>query len=133
MKLLGNLKHIINEIASINDLQDSIKKKKLVIIYYDGKDNGGKGLRTIEPVCLGYSKKGNLVLRAWEREGASYSEKNENNILPGWRLFRLDKIFTLSPTMDNFYEMRPNYNPNGDKSMTRVLVNAKFNNEENIT
>jgi predicted DNA-binding transcriptional regulator YafY len=133
VKLLGNLKHIINEIASINDLQDSIKKKKLVIIYYDGKDNGGKGLRTIEPVCLGYSKKGNLVLRAWEREGASYSEKNENNILPGWRLFRLDKIFTLSPTMDNFYEMRPNYNPNGDKSMTRVLVNAKFNNEENIT
>lgn len=133
MKLLGNLKHIINEIASINDLQDSIKKKKLVIIYYDGKDNGGKGLRTIEPVCLGYSKKGNLVLRAWEREGASYSEKNENNILPGWRLFRLDKIFTLSPTMDNFYEMRPYYNPNGDKSMTRVLVNAKFNNEENIT
>ena len=133
MKLLGNLKHIINEIASINDLQDSIKKKKLVIIYYDGKDNGGKGLRTVEPVCLGYSKKGNLVLRAWEREGASYSEKNENNILPGWRLFRLDKIFTLSPTMDNFYEMRPNYNPNGDKSMTRVLVIAKFNNEENIT
>ena len=129
MKLLDNLKHIINEIASINDLQDSIKKKKLVIIYYDGKDNGGKGLRTIEPVCLGYSKKDNLVLRAWEREGASYSEKNENNILPGWRLFRVDKIFTLSPTMDNFYEMRPNYNPNGDKTMTRVLVNAVFDNE----
>lgn len=129
MKLLDNLKHIINEIASINDLQDSIKKKKLVIIYYDGKDNGGKGLRTIEPVCLGYSKKDNLVLRAWEREGASYSEKNENNILPGWRLFRVDKIFTLSPTMDNFNEMRPNYNPNGDKSMTRVLVNAVFDNE----
>ncbi len=129
MKLLDNLKHIINEIASINDLQDSIKKKKLVIIYYDGKDNGGKGLRTIEPVCLGYSKKDNLVLRAWEREGASYSEKNENNILPGWRLFRVDKIFTLSPTMDNFNEMRPYYNPNGDKSMTRVLVNAVFDNE----
>jgi predicted DNA-binding transcriptional regulator YafY len=129
VKLLDNLKHIINEIASINDLQDSIKKKKLVIIYYDGKDNGGKGLRTIEPVCLGYSKKDNLVLRAWEREGASYSEKNENNILPGWRLFRVDKIFTLSPTMDNFNEMRPNYNPNGDKSMTRVLVNAVFDNE----
>jgi predicted DNA-binding transcriptional regulator YafY len=129
VKLLDNLKHIINEIASINDLQDSIKKKKLVIIYYDGKDNGGKGLRTIEPVCLGYSKKDNLVLRAWEREGASYSEKNENNILPGWRLFRVDKIFTLSPTMDNFNEMRPYYNPNGDKSMTRVLVNAVFDNE----
>ncbi len=128
MKLLGNLKHIISEIASVSDIQDSIKKKKIVIIYYDGEDNGGKGLRTIEPVCLGYSKKGNLVVRAWEREGASWSERNENNVLPGWRLFRLDKIFTLTPTMDNFYEMRPNYNPNGDKSMTRILVNAVFNN-----
>jgi predicted DNA-binding transcriptional regulator YafY len=128
VKLLGNLKHIISEIASVSDIQDSIKKKKIVIIYYDGEDNGGKGLRTIEPVCLGYSKKGNLVVRAWEREGASWSERNENNVLPGWRLFRLDKIFTLTPTMDNFYEMRPNYNPNGDKSMTRILVNAVFNN-----
>jgi len=133
MKLLSSLKNLLIEAASIDDVRDSISNKRVCIIYYDGNDNGGKGYRLIEPVCLGFSKKGNLVLRAWEREGASYSEKNENNILPGWRLFRLDKIFTLSPTMDNFYEMRPNYNPNGDKSMTRVLVNAKFNNEENIT
>lgn len=132
MKLVNNLKHIISEIAAVSDLQDSIKKRKVVVIYYNGRDNGGKGLRTIEPVCLGYSKKGNMVLRAWERDGASYSESNENNILPGWRLFRVDKIFTFSPTDDNFFEMRPNYNPNGDKSMERVLVNANFNNEDNI-
>lgn len=133
MKLIKNLKYIINEVAAISDVQDSIKKRKIVTIYYDGKDNGGRGFRTIEPVCLGYSKKGNVVLRAWEREGASWSEKNENNILPGWRLFRLDKIFTFSPTMDNFNEVRPNYNQNGDRSMTRVLVNAKFDNEDNLT
>jgi predicted DNA-binding transcriptional regulator YafY len=132
MKLVNNLKHIISEIAAVSDLQDSIKKKKVVVIYYNGRDNGGKGLRIIEPVCLGYSKKGNMVLRAWEREGVSYSDRNENNYLPGWRLFRIDKIFTFSPTDDNFFEMRPNYNPNGDKSMERVLVNANFNNEDNI-
>ena len=34
--------------------------------------------------------------------------------------------------MDNFTEVRPLYNPNGDRSMIQVLVNAKFNNEENI-
>jgi hypothetical protein len=28
--------------------------------------------------------------------------------------------------MDKFVEVRPGYNPNGDKSMTRVLINAKF-------
>ena len=133
MKLLNSLSGLITEVAALDQVQDSIRKKQVIVIYYDGKDNGGKGHRTIEPVCLGYSKKGNLVLRAWEREGSSWSAQNKGNILPGWRLFRLDKIFTYRPTMDNFYTMRPKYNPNGDKSMERVVINAKFDNEENIT
>lgn len=133
MKLITSLKSLISEAASLGDVQDSIKKKKVIVIYYDGNDNGGKGYRTIEPVCLGYSKRGNLVLRAWESEGSSWSAKNKGNFLPGWRLFRLDKIFTYQPTMDNFVDMRPNYNPNGDRSMERVLINAKFDNIDNLT
>ena len=133
MKLISTLKSLLNEAASLSDVQNSIRNKKVMIIYYDGDDNGGKGYRTIEPVCLGYSKKGNLVLRAWETEGSSWSSKNKNNFLPGWRFFRLDKIFTYKPTMDNFTEVRPNYNPNGDRSMSRVIINAKFGDEENIT
>jgi len=35
--------------------------------------------------------------------------------------------------MDNFIDMRPNYNPNGDRSMERVLINAKFDNVDNLT
>jgi predicted DNA-binding transcriptional regulator YafY len=127
MKLLNSLKTLLNEAVSNNEVKDSIRKKKVVNIYYNGRDNGGKGYRTIEPVCLGVSKKGKLVLRAWEREGSSYSAQNEGNILPGWRLFRLDKIFTYTPTLDNFTEARPLYNPNGDKSMITVYLNAKFN------
>jgi predicted DNA-binding transcriptional regulator YafY len=133
MKLLNNLTGLITEIAAIGDITDAVKSKKVITIYYNGKDNGGKGYRTIEPVCLGFSKKNNLVLRAWEREGSSYSANNEGNYLPGWRLFRVDKIFTFKPTMDNFTEMRPQYNPNGDRSMIQVLVNSKFDNEENIS
>jgi len=133
MKLLNSLHGLINEMASLGDVQDSIKKKKVMVIYYDGDDNGGKGYRTIEPVCVGYSKKGNLVLRAWELEGSSWSAQNRGNVLPGWRLFRLDKIFTYRPTMDNFIEMRPKYNPDGDKSMERVIINEKFDNLENLT
>jgi predicted DNA-binding transcriptional regulator YafY len=132
MKLLSNLKNIITEAVSMSDIQDSIKKKKVIVIYYDGDDNGGKGYRTIEPVCFGLSKKGNRALRAWELEGASWSEKNEGNYLPGWRFFRTDKIFTYKDTLDNFSEMRPNYNPNGDRSMDRVFINATFGDEENI-
>ena len=133
MKLINSLKSLVTEAASLGDVQDSIKKRKVVTIYYDGNDNGGKGYRTIEPVCLGYSKKGNLVLRAWESEGSSWSASNKGNFLPGWRLFRFDKIFTYQPTMDNFVEVRPKYNPNGDRSMERVLINAKFDNIDNLT
>jgi predicted DNA-binding transcriptional regulator YafY len=132
MRLLKSLSGLITEVAALDQVQDSIRKKQVIVIYYDGKDNGGKGYRTIEPVCLGYSKKGNLVLRAWEIEGQSYSKIKKNNPIPGWRLFRLDKIFTYRPTMDNFVDMRPEYNPNGDRTMTRVLLNATFGNEENL-
>jgi predicted DNA-binding transcriptional regulator YafY len=134
MKLLNSLKHIILEEVSQSDIQDSIKNKKVITIYYKGKDNGGEGYRTIEPVCYGLSKKGNRVLRAWEREGASWSEKNKGNLLPGWRLFRVDKILSLKPTGDIYNEPRPGYNFNGDKTMASVILNAKFNNppQENV-
>lgn len=133
MKLLGSLKSLITEIAAVDDMQNSIKQKMVMIINYNDDKPEARGYRTIEPVCLGYSKAGNLVLRAWEREGASYSAAREGNVLPGWRLFRIDKMLTFKPTMDNFTEMRPNYNPYGDKLMTSVIVNASFDEpEENI-
>ena len=137
MKLISNLKYLITEAASLDNIQKSIGAKNLVSIYYDGDEDStstGKGYRIIEPVCIGTHKDtGNLVLCAWETEGSSYSRGKKGNPIPGWRLFRVDKIFTFKPTMDNFTEVRPLYNPNGDRSMIQVLVNAKFNNEENIT
>lgn len=129
MKLVSTFKSLLNEIASLGDVQDSIKKKIVVTVYYDGDIPGGKGYRRIEPVCVGYSKAGNLVLRAWDIDGASHTNTTGEKPLPGWRMFRLDKIFTYQPTTDNFNEMRPGYNPNGDRSMTRVLLNADFNTE----
>lgn len=128
MKLLNTVKSLITEIASLNDIQKSIKDKTVVTIYYDGDIPGGKGYRDIEPVCVGYSKAGNLVLRAWDIEGASHTHTTGEQPLPGWRLFRLDKIFTYKPTTRNFTEPRPNYNPTGDRSMRNgtCIVNAKF-------
>lgn len=126
MKLVGSLKTLITEIASLNDIQKSIRDKQITIIYYDGDEPGGKGLRRIEPVCVGYSKAGNLVLRAWDEEGASHTARIGDQPLPSWRLFRVDKILTYKPTLDKFTSPRPGYNFNGDKSMTRVILNAKF-------
>ncbi len=129
MKLQESLKKLIYEIASLDSVIDSIKQKQKVIIYYDGDEPGGKGLREIEPVCLGVSKAGNKVVRAWDNEGASYTDYNGEQPLPGWRLFRLDKILSLKPTGEVYYEVRPDYNLDGDKSMVSVIINAKFDNE----
>ena len=126
MKLQGTLKGLICEIASIESITDCIKNKKKCIIYYDGDEPGGRGLREIEPVCLGTSKAGNKVVRAWDAEGASHTGYKGEQPLPGWRLFRLDKVLSLKPTGENFTEMRPNFNQNGDKSMTSVIIISKF-------
>jgi hypothetical protein len=126
MKLQESLKGLILEIASIESVVDAIKKKQVVVIYYTGDAPGGDGLRTIEPVCLGVSKAGNKVLRAWDYEGASHTATLGTQPLPGWRLFRLDKITSFKPNGQVFNEMRPNFNPNGDKSMVSIITLANF-------
>ena len=132
MKLLNTLSNLlITEVASIDDVQKSIRQKNVITINYQGEEYG-KGYRDIEPVCLGISKAGNMVLRAWERQGVSHSKEVEGNPIPGWRLFRLDKILTYALQGDKFTEMRPKYNPNGDKLMSSVIINAKFDDTENL-
>ena len=131
MKLMESLKGIITERISVADLVDAIKKRKKLIIYYDGDEPGGRGLREIEPVCFGVSKRNNKVLRAWDMEGSSHTAFKGEQPLPGWRLFRVDKILGIKPTGEIYNEPRPNYNLNGDKSMVSVVVNAKFDNNRN--
>lgn len=134
MRLLKTLTNLITEAAPPDDVQDSIRKKKVITINYDGEEYG-RGYRDIEPVCFGFTKKGEPVLRAWERQGASHSKVTRDNPIPGWRFFKLAKILTYLPQGDTFTEVRPGYNPNGDKLMSRVILNATFddNEEENIT
>jgi len=133
MKLYNTVKGLILEVASIQSIVDAIKHRKKIIIYYDGDEPGGKGLRELEPVCFGYSKAGNPVLRAWDLEGASHKAYLGKKPLPSWRMFRIDKIVSFKPTAETFNEPKPGYNPNGDKSMTSVVINAVFdNNQENL-
>ena len=134
MKLFDTVKSLILEIASIESLTDAINKRQKVIIYYDGDEPGGKGLREIEPVCFGYSKSENPVVRAWDSSGASHTGYEGKQPLPGWRLFRVDKILSFKPTGETFNEPKPGFNPNGDKGMTRIMTMVSFDRpEENIT
>ena len=126
MKLYNTFKSLILEVASIESIIDAIKNKKKIIIYYDGDEPGGRGLREIEPVCFGYSKADNPVLRAWDEEGSSHTSYKGEQPLPGWRLFRVDKILSFKPTGEIFDVIRPDFNTTGDKSMTKIIQIAKF-------
>ena len=127
MRLNNILKNLILEIASVETIGQSIDQKKVMSIYYDGDTPGGPGLRNIEPVCLFVDRRsGNTNLTAWEREGASHKVATGEGVLPGWRLFRLDKILSYNPTGENFTEMRPGFNPTGDKRASKIIYIAKF-------
>ena len=129
MKLYNTVKSLILEVASVDSIVNAIKNKDKIIIYYDGDEPGGRGLREIEPVCFGYSKADNPVLRAWDMEGASHTGYKGEQPLPGWRLFRADKILSIKPSGEKFTSPQAGYNPNGDRSMNRVIINAVFGNQ----
>ena len=133
MKLTGSLRGLLLEIASLESVQDAVNRRQVVIIYYEGDEPGGRGLREIEPVAVGRSTAGNLVMRAWDREGASHTAYKGEQPLPGWRLFKLDKIASLKPTGEVYNTPRPNYNFNGDRSMASVITIAKFDNTQQQT
>lgn len=126
MKLYNTFNQLILEVASRDQIFSAIRDRRVCVIYYEGDEPGGRGLRVIEPVAFGLSKKGNAVLRAWDREGASHRAYLGKKPLPSWRFFRVDKINFIRPTQETFDTPRPNYNPNGDKSMERVFINAVF-------
>lgn len=130
MKLTNSLRGLLLEVASIQTVQDAINNRKVCIIYYDGDEPGGRGLREVEPVALGKSKAGNLVMRGWDKEGASHTGYKGEQPLPGWRLFRLDKILSCKPTGEVYNTPQPNYNFNGDKSMVSIITIAKFDNQQ---
>jgi predicted DNA-binding transcriptional regulator YafY len=130
MKLQESLKGLICEIASIDSVTKAIKLRQVVTINYDGDEPGGRGIREIEPVALGKSKRGNYVVSAWDREGASHTAYKNEQPLPSWRLFRLDKILYFNPTGEIYNEPKPGYNFNGDKRMISVNLVAKFDNQQ---
>ena len=57
MKLQETLRSVLLEVASMDDVQRAIKQKQVVTVFYDGDEPGGRGIRTIEPVCLGFHPK----------------------------------------------------------------------------
>ena len=117
MRLSDLYKQVINESVSRDKILSAIDNKDLIRVTYD---NEATGPRTIQVYAFGDSKAGNPIIRVFQPFGDTESE------IPTWKTFRLDRIMSLTPTGNNFETPRPNYNPTGDKSMNRVIINAKF-------
>ena len=123
------LREILTEEANLDAVTDAIKKRYEVELTYKADDDPkGSGMRVIQPVVLGHSKSGNLVLRAFQPYGDSKTKS------PGWKMFRLDRIEDWEPNKGKHFSEPPGtqynaegkYNPKGDNSMTDVLVQANF-------
>jgi hypothetical protein len=126
MKLLETVKSLILETVTDRDIRDAISQRKVIYINYNGDEPGGKGLRKIEPVCLGVNTLNHPVLSAWELDGASHRGYLKTRPMPGWRYFLVKDILSVTPTDDVFTEVRPGFNPNGDKRMISIDILANF-------
>tara|TARA_R100000908_G_C3603543_1_gene57333 strand:- start:18 stop:386 length:369 start_codon:yes stop_codon:yes gene_type:complete len=122
MKLVSLYKDILSEAVNRNQIISAINNRNVCTIYYEGDTISNPGYREIEPYVYGLSKRENQVVRAYQLEGKTDTPEN----MPGWRLFRVDRMVDFVNSGDIFEEAKPLYNPSGDKDMIRIYAQAKF-------
>jgi predicted DNA-binding transcriptional regulator YafY len=93
-----------------DSIKNAILNRKRMTINYD------PGERVIEPHALGYSKDGNILLRAYQLSGASASGEHEH-----WKLFRIDRMDGAGGNSEGFDGPRPGYKK-GDKAMKGGII-----------
>ena len=133
INLFESLCRVMLESVETKPVIDAIQNRYRVKIKYSDEHNNAPGQRIIEPYAFGLSKSGNPVLRAFQYNGDSLRG------IPQWKLFRLDRITSWIPTKSVF-ELQPNeqgygapnYNENGDKAMSNVIAQVKFDKNEEL-
>ena len=105
----------------------AIKYGMIFLISYKGeKDTAFAGHeRVIYPMVLGKSTKGNFLIRGYHLNG--YSVSNSRSIEKIWRMFRFDRIISITFT-GSFYRLPPaGYNMNDKGMRGGILARADFN------
>lgn len=129
---LKNVKEIsnipVNEPIKYSDkiMTTAIKYGMVMLINYKGeKDSHFSGHeRVIYPLVLGRSTKGKTLLRGWHLNGWSVSNKRHVNKI--WRLFRTDRILSITFT-GSFYRLAPAGYKMNDKGMRGgIIAKADF-------
>lgn len=114
----------------------AIQYGMIFLINYKGeKDKLFSGHeRVIYPMVLGRSSQGKTLLRGWHLNGWSVSKNRHVNKI--WRLFRADRILSMTFT-GSFYRLPPSgYNMNDKGMRGGIIVNADFSqirrNQQNL-
>ncbi len=149
---IKNFRQLLNEDTGESAIEQAIKNRDILHIYYGGEDTHRKGYRTIEPYVMGNIRKkegkaGDMAVRAWQQAGASDTFKNpigrwaknpprlgheffqDPNIQPGWRLFKIKDISYVLPTGKKFLDKkgaRPMYKNGLDDGLVNIRAFAKL-------
>lgn len=94
----------------------------LNIVYKGAKDKYFAGHeRTVYVMCHGRSSKGKGLLRVWHLSGWSVS--NNNHVQKIWRLFRTDRILSVTFT-GSFFRLPPNGYVSQDSGMRGGIIKS---------
>lgn len=130
---LKNVKDIanipINQPIKYSDevMTKAIRYGMMFLINYKGaEDKHFTGHeRIIYPMVLGRSSQGKVLLRGWHLNGWSVSQRRHINKI--WRLFRTDRILSMTFT-GSFYRLPPSgYNMNDKAMRGGFIAKADFN------
>jgi hypothetical protein len=114
----------------------AIKYGMIFLISYKGeKDNHFAGHeRAVQFMVIGRSSKGKILIRGWHLNGWSVSQNRKIEKI--WRLFRADRVLSMTFT-GSFYRLPPiGYNMNDKGMRGGIIAKADFNvirkNQQNL-
>ena len=121
--------------TSNKPIVDAIKNRRKITFNYFGprkpkKDSVRPGKRVkVEPVAMGLSKKGNLIIRAWvEPPSVTKTGFGKGN----WRTFILSRAKNIEITDETFDSKRPQYKEGNDNSMSVTYVTSDWTKKPTI-
>lgn len=115
---------------------DAIRNRKKITFFYTGprkpkKDSVKPGKRfNVEPVALGVSSKGKLILRGWVDSNSGSVTKTGYG-KGNWKTFILSRMKNLTIS-DETFEKRPGYKEDGDNKMNPVYVQTSFKDKKDV-
>jgi hypothetical protein len=101
----------------------AIKFGMIFLIHYKGEGDtffAGRE-RVIYPLVLGKSSKGKKLLRGYHLKGYSFSQRS--NVQKIWRMFRTDRILSMTFT-GSFYRLPPDGYNMADRGMRGGIIAA---------